>query len=456
MTALPQQVETNLDQLATTARRYVGNAPHWLAPVREKALSRFVEMGWPTMKDEDWRFTNIEPIRTTSFREPDGDGLPEAGAGAEGVGRNTVERFAFPGLTCHTLVFVNGRLAPKLNDIRDLPEGVRVARLGDAFASNRDLVAKYLTKLAAFEHDPFAALNTAMLGDGVFVHVPDGAVVDEPIHLVNIATATPEPVMTHPRNLVVVGRNGRVNVIEHYVALTDGPYLTNAVTEIAAGDDSFVGHYMIEDESLAAFNVSTLAIRQGRHSDVRSHTVLLGGRLVRNNIDPVLDGERAHCLINGLFIGDGDQHMDNMMRVVHAQPNCDSRQFYKGILDDRARGVFSGRIIVAKDAQKTDAKQTNANLLLSDDAQIDTKPQLEIYADDVKCTHGATVGQIDEDALFYLRSRGIDSEAARAMMIYAFAAESFERMQLRPIRDTLTKALFKKLHEGQLLQAVIG
>ena len=220
---------------------------------------------------------------------------------------------------------------------------------------------------------------------------------------------TSVPLMTHPRNLIVAEENSQATVIEDYVSLGDERRrFSNTVTELVAGDNSVVSHYMIERENLQAFNVSTLRIQQGRGANVSSHSVLLGGALVRNNVHPVLAGEGGECLINGLFIGHGRQHLDNYMLVEHASPHCGSRQFYNGILDGHAHGVFHGRIIVHKDAQKTDAKQTNRNLLLSDDAQIDTKPQLEIYADDVKCTHGATIGQIEENALFYLRSRGID------------------------------------------------
>jgi Fe-S cluster assembly protein SufD len=241
--------------------------------------------------------------------------------------------------------------------------------------------------------------------------------------------------------------------VEDYVSLGAEVYFSNVVTEAVVGQNSVLSHYMIEQESKQAFNVSTLRVEQGRSSNVASHTVLLGGALVRNNVHPVLAGEGSECLINGLFMGTGRQHMDNFMRVEHASPHCDSRQFYQGILDGRSHGVFSGRIIVHKDAQKTDAKQTNNNLLLSQEAQIDTKPQLEIYADDVKCTHGATIGQIDEDAIFYLRSRGIAEDAARAMLLFGFANESLERMKIESIRQHLKTLVAQWLPEGKLLEA---
>jgi Fe-S cluster assembly protein SufD len=259
-------------------------------------------------------------------------------------------------------------------------------------------------------------------------------VVEEPICLLFVSIPGASPVMNHPRNLILMDEDSQATLVEEYVTFGEGSVFCNAATEIVAGDHTVLSHYRIEREQADTFNISTLSIHQGRSANVASHSVLLGGALVRNNVHPVLAGEGGECLINGLFLGSDKQHIDNYMLVEHASPHCSSRQFYNGILDDHAHGVFHGRIIVHKDAQKTDAKQTNRNLLLSDDAQIDTKPQLEIHADDVKCTHGATIGQIDEDALFYLRSRGVDEASARNMLIRAFAGECLERMKEGPAR----------------------
>jgi Fe-S cluster assembly protein SufD len=273
------------------------------------------------------------------------------------------------------------------------------------------------------------ALNTAFVEDGAYVHVKRGVVAEAPIHLLFVSSSDHTALMSHPRNLILFEDQSQGTVVEEYVSLGGGVMFSNSVTELVAGDDAHVSHYMIEREHKEAFNVSTLRIQQGRTANVASHSFLLGGGLVRNNVHPVLAGEGGECLINGLFVGSGKQHLDNYMHVEHASPHCASRQFYNGILDDKAHGVFHGRIVVHKDAQKTDAKQTNRNLLLSDDAQIDTKPQLEIYADDVKCTHGATIGQIDENALFYLRSRGMSEAEARQLLLLAFASECVERMR---------------------------
>jgi Fe-S cluster assembly protein SufD len=270
-------------------------------------------------------------------------------------------------------------------------------------------------------------------------------VIEQPIHLLYVSAGAGAAVMTHPRTLIVAEPTSHAAVIEDYVSIGEETAFSNAVTELVAGQDAVVSHFLVERENLAAFNVSTLRLELARGTNVSSHSILLGGGLVRNNVHPVLAGEGAECLINGLFVGAEHQHLDNYMLVEHAQPQCSSRQFYNGILDDRARGVFHGRIVVHKDAQKTDAKQTNRNLLLSDDARIDTKPQLEIYADDVKCTHGATIGQIEEEQLFYLRTRGIEETSVRNLLLYAFAAECLDRMHDSPTREFVAELIRERL-----------
>jgi Fe-S cluster assembly protein SufD len=330
-------------------------------------------------------------------------------------------------------VFVNGCFARELSLLGKLPDGVKVSSLAGEISGNPGAIESHFGRYLDIRRDAFCALNTAFVEDGAYVHIPRGTLVEEPICLLFVSTAEDAPSMSHPRNLIVAEENSQATFVEDYMSLDGGgEALCNTVTELVAGDHTVLSHYMIEREQ--AFNISTLRIQQGRSANVVSHSVLLGGALVRNNVHPVLAGEGGECLINGLFIGNGHQHLDNYMLVEHASPHCGSRQFYNGILDGHAHGVFHGRIIVHKDAQKTDAKQTNRNLLLSDDAQIDTKPQLEIYADDVKCTHGATIGQIEGDALFYLRSRGIDELCARKLLLFAFASECLDRMKQGPVR----------------------
>ena len=441
------QTSDTMARIAALVQPRAGNAPRWLAALREAGMASFAGLGFPTTGHEDWRFTGVDRIANTQF-EP-------AGPERSQPSTEALAPFLPPDLNAGLLVFVNGRYVPGLSTMPSLPQGVRVVPLAEAIHGGDDIVETHLGGFRAFEDDAFTAMNTAFIGDGVLVHVPAGKCVDVPIHLLNVAAPGRQPIMTHPRNLIVCDAGSKVTVIEHYVALEDGIVLNNAVTQIEVGPEAELSHYLIEQESLQGCNVSSLFLHQQGHSRAASHTVLFGGALVRNNVHTVLDGEGCECLINGLFVGEKTQHLDNFMRVEHAAPHGDSRQFYKGILSDSARGVFSGRIYVAKAAQKTDAKQTNANLLLSDTAQIDTKPQLEIYADDVKCTHGATIGQVDEDAVFYLRSRGIHEKAARAMVVYAFAAESFERMQNEPLRNWLGRQLLAKLPEGAFLESIV-
>ncbi len=429
-----EHVESWLDSFSEAAKG-AGNLP-WLRRLREDAFARFCETGFPTTRDEDWRFTNVSAIARTTFRP----------AGAAKVTAAEIAPYRVDGVAAQ-IVFVNGRFAPELSQLNRLPKGVTVASLRERMESHPQELEQHLGRYADIRRDPFCALNTAFLSDGAYVHVARGVVVEAPVYLLYLSTEESTPAMTHPRNLIVADDESQVSVIEDYASVgRESVVLSNAVTELIAGESATAQHYLIEREHLKAFNVQTLRIQQGRSANVASHSLLLGGGLVRNNVHPVLAGEGGECLINGLFLGTGRQHLDNYMHVEHASPHCGSRQFYNGILDQQAHGVFHGRIVVHKDAQKTDAKQTNRNLLLSDDAQIDTKPQLEIYADDVKCTHGATIGQIEENALFYLRSRGLSEAEARKLLLLAFAEECVERMH-----SAVAKELMERLIREHLL-----
>jgi Fe-S cluster assembly protein SufD len=417
--------------------------PDWLRPVRQAAMVRSSELGFPTVRDEDWKFTNLAPLSRKAF-------VPAAG-GAQ-ISLDDLAGFVFRGQESARLVFVNGRYEPGLSDSCAQPGGVLACSLRQSLQLQPELVKLHLTKYLDYEHDFFAALNTAFVEDGGFVYVPDRVTVERPVHLIYVSTETPSPAVTHPRNLIVVGEGAEGAVVEEYVSLGGEEYFTNAVTEIVAGPNAVLEHYRVQRESRRAFNVGTVRVQQSRSSNVSCHGAHLGGRLVRNNVHPVLAGEGAHCLINGVFLPDGKQHIDNFMLVEHVSPHCDSRQFYNGILNDRASGVFCGRIIVHKDAQKTDAKQTNRNVLLTDEAQMDSKPQLEIHADDVKCTHGATVGQLDDDAIFYLRARGVPEQTARTLLLFGFAAENLERMRQAPIRDYVENLITEWLPHGEVLK----
>lgn len=424
-------------------------APAWLKKLREDAFARFCDKGFPTTRDEDWRFTNVAPVARTAF-------CPAAPAK---IAKKDLAQFAPDGAKIQ-LVFVNGRYASDLSSTGNLPKGVTVSSLRDQIAQHPETIEKHLGRYADQDRDAFVALNTAFITDGAYVHVARGVVLDQPIFLLYLSTQEKGATMTHPRNLIIAEDQSQVSIVEDYVSVGgESAVLSNAVTELIAGESTTAHHYLIEREHLQAFNFSTLRIQQGRSANVASHSLLLGGGLVRNNVHPVLAGEGGECLINGLFLGTGRQHLDNYMHVEHASPHCGSRQFYNGILDGQSHGVFHGRIVVHKVAQKTDAKQTNRNLLLSDDAQIDTKPQLEIYADDVKCTHGATIGQIEENALFYLRSRGLSEAEARKLLLMAFAEECVERMHEGAARDHVEKLvrehlLFMETHPQQATGAV--
>ena len=431
MTTAIQNVESYLETFTSFEKRAAGHNLMWLRNLREEGFSRFCETGFPTTHEEDWRFTNVAPLARTQFSFTPEETL---------ISDADLQGWVLHGAEAR-LLFLDGRFSPSLSFVRSLPVGVTVASLKEQIAKDPARLEAHLGRYLAVQRDPFCALNTAFAEEGAFVDIPSGIKLEGPIHLLFVSTEQKSPRMWHPRNLLLVGREAEAQVVEEYVSLGRGAVFCNSATELVAGENSTVAHYMVEREHQGAFHISTLRAQQERSANVQSHSVLLGGGLVRNNVHPVLAGEGGECLINGLFIGSGRQHLDNHMYVEHASPHSSSRQFYNGILDGAAHGVFHGRIVVHKKAQKTDAKQTNRNLLLSDDAQIDTKPQLEIYADDVKCTHGATIGQIEDNALFYLRSRGIDEASARRLLLAAFAGECLERMQPGPARNHVERLI---------------
>ncbi|NNM26548.1 MAG: Fe-S cluster assembly protein SufD [Phycisphaerales bacterium] len=413
--------------------------PPWLATMRRAAATRFAELGLPARNDEEWRHTSLRSLQSTP--------LVPAGGTASSLDAGVVNAAALPGLTGPRLVFVDGVLSADLSSLDALPAGLTVLPLSEAAARHETLVREHFGVLADGAREAFTSLNTACLGEGTFVHVARGVDITEPILVLAIATGR-AATATHPRLLLIAEESSRASVVEDYVSLGHVPHLTNIVTEIFVGANAHVQHAMAVRETDEAFNISTLKVRQERDSYFASHSALFGGALVRNQVNPVLVGTGGHSLLNGLYLPRGRQHHDSHMRVEHQAPNCESRQYYAGILQDHAHGVFSGRIVVSQIAQKTDAIQQNRNLLLSKDAQANTKPQLEIYADDVKCTHGATVGRLDEDAVFYLRSRGIDDGTARQLMISAFAGEVLEKISQESLREALSEIVETRLRRG--------
>lgn len=401
-----------------------------LNEVRRSAISRFSRLGLPTTRQEDWRFTSVAPLAQHQF-EP-------AVAGA----KPDLDRTNFAllsGLSPFRLVFVNGFYSAELSDIGVLPAGVIVGSLKRSLEAHPAAISRHLTKITTDPDHPFAALNTALFQDGAFIHIPDNVVLEQPIHLLFLTTSKGCASVSHPRNLIVAGQHSQSTIVETYAGVDGEIYLTNAVTEVAVAQDAIVDHYRYQQESRSAFHFTTLEILQQRQSNFSTQAFTFGGGLVRNDIGFTLAGEGCLSTMNGLYLISGKQHVDNHTRIDHAFPHCESHEFYKGILDGQSRGVFNGKIMVRQIAQKTNAKQTNRNLLLSQQALINTNPQLEIFADDVKCTHGATIGQLDENQLYYLRARGIPLEEARRILTYAFANDVVERIKLEPLRNELEK-----------------
>jgi Fe-S cluster assembly protein SufD len=412
--------------------------PKWLAPVRKAGIASFADQGFPTLHDEDWRFTNIAPIAKLNFQLA--KEISVNGAETKLIGES-----AFAKLSGHRLVFVNGFFSAKLSSLKPVSGGVRIENLSAALAKDSALIEKHLGKYAHTASNTFAALNQAFFTDGAFIFVPAGVEVTEPVQLIYISSATQNGETILPRNLVIAEANTKLTVVESYISTGNVAYFTNAVTEIHAGDNAKVEHIKLQDEALDAFHIATIAGEFGRASNVTVHSFALGAKLSRTNIRTKLAGEGLECILNGLYLTRGAQLADHYMIVEHAQPHCASHEYFNGILDDKSKGVFHGRIYVHPIAQKTDAKQTNKNLLLSDDATADTKPQLEIYADDVKCTHGATIGQLNDESIFYLRSRGIGTDTARQMLIHAFAGEIIERIKCEPAREVIDKLVWDRL-----------
>ena len=413
----------------------------WTLGLRRDALARFAETGFPTSRQEEWRKTSVLPILRVPFR-------PEPAFTANGFTPEAIGRYTFEPWDCTHLVFINGHYAESLSRLRPLPGGVVIEPLSAALLKRRDEIEPHLGRHAGIDRHPFAALNTAFMQDGVFVRIPDGVVIDEPIHLLFITVSPDGPVVSYPRNLIVAGRGSRAALVESYVGPRHDLYFTDAVTEIAAGEDAALDHYKLQRESGRAFHVARVQADLGRYARLASWNISLGGELARNDTHALLGADGGEVRLDGLYITGGSQHVDHHTLIDHASPHCASHELYKGVLDDRSRGVFDGTIIVRPDAQKSDAHQTNRNLLVSEEALVDTTPRLQILADDVKCTHAATIGQIDEDAMFYLRTRAISQETARNLLIQAFVSEVLHGMRIEPLRAGLECLLFTRLRKG--------
>jgi len=445
--AVKSTIDHYLSRFEAREKTETRREPAWLREIRKEAIARFVERGFPTLRDEEWRYTNVSAIAEAIFQE-----TPSL---KRNPTRKELTPFLFSEMKGYHLVFINGIFSKSLSTVPSSLKGVKMVSLAEILATDPACLEPYFARKGSDEENPFAALNTAFARDGAYIYIPKETALDKPIHLLFYNTSgTGEPIVSYPRILLVAGRESKVTVIEHYAGAAGETYLTGAVTEIVSGENTVIDHYKLQRESEAGYHFSTMLAQLDANCRFTSNSVNLGGAMSRNDLNVLLDAEGIDCVLNGLSMIAGRQHVDNRLRVEHAKPHCRSVELFKYVLDGKARGVFRGTIHVHPNAQKTDAKQTNKNLLLSDEAEVDTLPQLEIYADDVKCTHGATVGQLDENELFYLRSRGIDLETARNLLTFAFAGDIVHRIRINEIRSEIDKLLFARLPKCHILEKV--
>lgn len=406
--------------------------------LRKSAISNFQELSFPTQKDEEWKYTNISSLLKHNF-------LPAKSK--EIVSSEIINKFLFDRLEHSLLVFVNGIYSPELSRITDLPKGVQVGSIAEAIKNNNPLIKKHLGNYSKDENYFFTTLSSAFIKDGAFVYVPDGKVVEDPIHIILYTKSTDSKIFTQPRNLFIAGQNSQVSIIEHYLSDEENIYLTNAVTEIFADENAIVDHIKLQEESKKAFHIARMDVDQERNSNFSSHLISCGAEISRNDFNTRFNAEGSESMLNGLFMIDGEQLFDAHTMIDHTKPHCNSHEHYKGILQDKAKGVFNGKVMVRQDAQKTNAFQQNNTILLSDDAVMNTKPQLEIFADDVKCSHGATIGKLNDEAKFYLKSRGIGEDAATAILIHAFASDVITSIKIPALRDYLEEIITKRFNQ---------
>ncbi|HUB26675.1 MAG TPA: Fe-S cluster assembly protein SufD [Tepidisphaeraceae bacterium] len=426
MTQLAEHKDTHWSHYRRAFERSENGSADFVGAIRKAGIEQFDAVGFPTTAEEEWRLTSLQAIARQPFALAEVDYGPEAAALAR--------QYSLGADAAVELVIVNGNFAPQLSRMSRLPRGVVAGGLAAHLAPDRQAIEKSLGNYAKIEDNPFIALNAGFLRDGAYVSIPAGIEVERPIHLLFVCTAN--DAVAHPRTLVTLGENSRGTIVESYVG-GSAKYWTNAVTEILVRDSAVLDHCKLQQESKLAFHIATMAVNLGRGAAFVSHSATLGGLLTRNNLNVVMGAPRAEATLNGLVIIGGRQHADNHTLLDHAEPDCASHELYKHVLSDSAVGVFKGKILVRRPAQKTDSKQTSKSLLLSDQATMNSQPALEIYADDVKCTHGSTTGPVDEEMVFYLRSRGVDLEASRHLLSYAFAADITRRIRVAAVRERL-------------------
>ena len=446
-----------MNHVASSAARYVdafakreptlpGHDLAWLRDLRRAAIDTFSRTGFPTPRQEHWKYTNVSPIERRAF--------DLAGTSRSACDDATAERLLDSGAASR-LVFVDGRLDPGLSDTDTLPPGVEVEELTRSLRHDAGFLEGRLAQLVTPEKTAFAALNAAFMDIGAVIRIAPGTHCETPIHLVFISGSRACERAYSPRIVIAAGAGSRVAVVEYFMGIDDAVYLDNVVTEIEIAEGATVEHYKVQQANTGAYHIAALEAKLAAGASFHSWAVSLGARLSRHDIEVALDHEHARCTLDGLYLANGRQHADFHTNVEHTAPNCESHEYYKGIAGGRGRGVFNGRVHVHPDAQKTEAHQTNRNLLLSRNAEIDTKPQLEIHADDVKCSHGATIGQLDEQMLFYLRSRGIEERVARGMLTYGFARDVVDRIARDDLRESVGAAVLEQLPGGDELRGIL-
>lgn len=425
-----------LSEFERFEKRLNGEKNHPFHAVRKNAIAAFSELGFPHLKMEEWRYTDISRLLQHRFQ------LAETTVDHSHI---DLTPFLFDGPNAGLLIFINGQFSPGLSQQNVPVKEDFLSDMASAFEKYPHLINEHLNRYV--NNNAFAALNTAFTRDGAVIYLPDNRTVENPIHVLNISDASNSSFVSHPRNLVVVGKNSQVKIVESYYAIGDGIYFNNPVCELVLDENAVVDYLRIQKENETAFHISTTQVYQQKNSVFTGMNIDLGGGLVRNSLNVLLDAENCRTNLYGFYMAAGSQFVDNHTYIDHTRPHCTSNQLYKGILADTAKGVFSGIVHVRPDAQKTNAYQQNKNLLLSENAEVNAKPQLKIYADDVRCTHGATVGQIDEEAVFYLRQRGVKKENALAMLRYAFASDVLNNISMDMLRlkvDRLVKEKFAR------------
>jgi Fe-S cluster assembly protein SufD len=428
------------DNLVELEKRINRDTPASLQAIKKSAMDQFIRQGFPNTRQEAWRFTDVSDIAETAWTSPGHKTEPDAEKILSGL-----QYYDKAGLR---LVFVNGRLDPALSFTNSVPDGAELAPFSQALQAQPEQVLTHLTKYADSENHPFTALNTAFFTEGTFIRIKANTKVEQPIYIYHLTTVDQE-VAIHPRNLFLFDANSQATVVETYIGRTDSPYFINPVTEIVVGENAIIDHYKIQWEAPASFHINRTVIQQQANSRYQAHAISFGATLERNDVTAVIDGNNVEAGLDGLYMLQGRQHVDHHTLLSHRQPHSFSRQLYKGILAGESKAVFNGCIHVAQEAQKTDAIQSNKNLLLSDSATINTQPQLEIFADDVRCTHGGTVGQLNEEALFYLQSRGIGQENAKNILVHAFAGEVVDRLKAPLVREQVQTWVLNFMKQDQ-------